>query len=306
MTDGVDILGDVLRRVALRATVYFKADFGTPWGMAIPDKDVAAFHIVVKGRCAARLDGQWVTLEQGSMVLVPHGAAHALAHAPEVHLQPANELLSGESGEHFGGAGETCTLICGHFERRTGIEHPLFATLPPAIILAGPRESVDADWMATASELAVRECERAAAGGSAIVDRLAEALLIQVLRAWSVDTNAPDGFLRALADHGLTRALSAIHQSPEEAWSVESLARVASMSRATFAGRFRDVVGLTPVAYLTDWRMRIAHELLCERPNLSTSDIAEQVGYASEVSFSKAFKRLWNESPAQVRRSAVG
>jgi len=121
-----------------------------------------------------------------------------------------------------------------------------------------------------------------------------------VLRSW-VDSGAGDaGFLAAVADEHLRRALTLIHESPERPWSVEDLARASGMSRSTFSERFRERVGETPMRYLTRWRMRLAQSLLAT--NASLGEIAEQVGYDSEWAFAKAFKRVFGEGPGATRR----
>lgn len=302
-----DVLSDVLRRTALRGTVYFKAEFGSPWAMQIGDKDVAAFHIVVRGRCWVR-GGDEAPLElgPGDIVVFPHGHAHALLHELDAEPVPAEELLAdgaeSDTGVSFGGAGERTTLMCGHFERDGRVEHPLFATLPARVHVPATDE-LDTKWMTTAAELAVLESDAGRPGSSAVVDRLAEALLIQVLRAWSSLSRHPDSFLSALNDEALSRSIALVHRHPERPWSVEDLARAAGLGRSAFAARFRERVGVTPMGYVTDWRMRLAQQLLLET-GCSMAEIGERVGYDSEWAFAKAYKRVWGESPGAARRAA--
>ncbi|GAB4373088.1 MAG: AraC family transcriptional regulator [Acidobacteriota bacterium] len=300
-----DLLSDVLRRTALRGTVYFKADFAAPWAMAIGRRQVAAFHVLVRGRCFVRDDDGLVELQPGDIVVYPHGDPHALLSEPDAHPVPAEDLLATnpESGMALGGRGDISTLICGHFERDTRLEHPLFATLPGRIHLPA-RGDGDASWLATATELAVLESGSRRAGSAAVTDRLAEVLLIQVLRLWAERLERPAGFLSALSDAGLSRALALLHQHPENTWTVEQLARAARMSRSHFAARFRESVGVTPIAYLAEWRMLLARRLLEEGTD-SVARVAEQVGYSSEWAFSKAFKRAWGENPGAVRRRSA-
>lgn len=302
-----DVLSEVLRRTALRGTVYFKADFGSPWAMEIGDKDVAAFHIVVRGRCWVRGgDDAPLELGPGDIVVFPHGHAHALLHELGAEPVPAEVLLADgatdDGGVSFGGAGERTTLMCGHFERDSRVEHPLFATLPPRVHVpaSGAR---DTHFLTTAAELAVLESSGGRPGSSAVVDRLAEVLLIQVLRAWSSLSRHPDSFLATLNDEALSRSIALVHQHPSRPWSVEDLAHAAGLGRSAFAARFRERVGMTPMAYVTDWRMRIAQQLLTET-GASMVEVSERIGYDSEWAFAKAYKRVWGESPGAARRAA--
>jgi transcriptional regulator GlxA family with amidase domain len=135
-----------------------------------------------------------------------------------------------------------------------------------------------------------------------IVDRLAEILLVQILRAHASSATDEAGFLAALADEALGRALTKIHQHPEQPHSVDALARAAGMSRTSFIAAFREKVQQSPMRYVTNWRMRHARDLL--ETGRSIAEIAAEVGYESEFAFAKAFKRVYGVPPGAMRRRA--
>ncbi|MCH9682736.1 MAG: AraC family transcriptional regulator [Deltaproteobacteria bacterium] len=308
----MDVLTDVCRALRLRGTAYFQAKFRAPWGMTISAHEVANFHVVVQGECVVRTESHTepLTLRTGDIVVFPHGAEHALADATTSTAPPADQLLSTRRALHSGDLefgsldGAPTEIICGHFEIERRVAHPLLDALPQTLLLRAG-EGTDAQWVATATRLAVLESGSDRPGASAVVDRIAEALMIQVVRAHA-DAHAEDGgFLAALGDRTLATALGLIHADPAHAWSVEELARRAATSRSSFATRFKQVLGQSPMQYVTDWRMHGARELLGTR-DLSIAQVAQRVGYQSEFAFAKAFKRVFGEPPGMYRRRASG
>jgi AraC-like DNA-binding protein len=304
---GSDVLAETLEALRLRGTAYFKAEFRAPWGMAIPARDVAAFHVVAHGTCWLRVPRETPReLGQGDVVLFPEGRAHELAHAADAEACPAEELI-GQPGEKtpplaYGGTGSATTLVCGHFSYdRRGL-HPFFSALPELIHVSG-QEGPRASWVATASEMAAAESGSGQRGASAVVDRLAEALLIQTLRQFLASSARTRGFLAAVEDPTVGRALACVHGHPERRWTVGDLAREVGISRSGLAHRFTELVGESPIRYLARWRMLAARRMLAAGA-LSTAEVSGRVGYDSEFAFAKAFKRFFGEGPGAVRRSA--
>lgn len=298
---GSDVLSETLEALRLQGTAYFKAEFRAPWGMAIPAKDVAAFHVVVEGGCWLRACGGTRRLGHGDVVLFPEGSAHELVHAPEAPASPAGELLGSDQAEGYGGSGSATTLVCGHFSYDRQALHPFFAALPELVHVPGT-EAPHASWVATASQMAAAESASGERGAAVVVDRLAEALLLQTLRQFLATSPSPRGFLAAADDPAIGRALANIHAHPGQRWTVRDLAREAGVSRSGFAQRFRELVGESPMRYLARWRMLAARRLLASG-TLSTAEVAERVGYESEFAFAKAFKRFFGEGPGSARRS---
>jgi transcriptional regulator GlxA family with amidase domain len=151
----------------------------------------------------------------------------------------------------------------------------------------------------------VREVQDGRPGHEAVVGRLSEVLFVQAVRFWAAHAEPDEGLLAALADPRLAGALAAIHAEPAAPWTLASLSREAAMGRTAFAERFRTVVGDTPLRYLTQWRMQHAKRLLAES-DLALDRIAEQVGYDSAASFSRAFHKINGSPPGAYRRTARG
>lgn len=303
----MDLLNDVLRTLRLRGTVYFLADFRSPWGMDIKGGAFANFHLVVRGGCWLRTPASDAPrrLNEGDFIFFPHGSRHALTYAPDSEAPPSAELLAtGRGGEKgrvvYGGDGPATTLICGHFEYDRTSLHPLFASLPPLIHIVSDQQD-DGGWMAAAAGLAVAESASGRKGSGAVVDRLAEVLLIHALRTYAERLGATEGFLAAVSHPGLSSALRLIHSRPAHSWGLEELARETGMSRSVFAEKFKGTMGLAPMQYLTHWRMQKARELLVTE-ELVVAEVGEMVGYKSEWAFAKAFKRFFGMGPGALRR----
>ena len=305
----MDILADVLRAQRLRGTVYFRADFREPWGLDIQGGEFANFHIVAHGRCWLRTGKEPVRrLESGDVVLFPHGDPHALLHAPDAIAFPAAQVTNVDPQENsrvFGGTGPvTTTLICGHFEYDRGMPHPLIESLPAMVHVEATKHG-SPNWLTTAGQLAATESVSRRPGVTALVDRLAEALLVQTLLGYVERMSQPEevGFLAAIQDRSIGRVLGLIHQTPARDWTLEELARAGAVSRTVLTQRFRALVGASPMVYLARWRMLKARELLRDTP-LPIAHVAEAVGYGSEFSFSKAFKRFYGIPPGQAKGTA--
>jgi transcriptional regulator GlxA family with amidase domain len=179
----------------------------------------------------------------------------------------------------------------------------LVEALPP-VIHFNAMATAHAEWMQSTLQLMAVEARQLTAGGETIVTRLADILVVQALRTW-LDHHAEtqSGWLAALRDPQLGRALAAIHHDPTSNWTVASLAAASAMSLSAFAARFGAMVGCAPMAYLTRVRMRLARDLLGDR-RLDVGTVAERVGYRSEAAFSRAFKRTLGISPGSARREA--
>jgi AraC-like DNA-binding protein len=191
-------------------------------------------------------------------------------------------------------------LLCGgfHFEDRQA--NPLLAVLPEVIHLRGRQRRVHA-WVRFVLDLLKRESEGGLPGAEAIIARLADILFIEALRAYfaAPDSEAPS-LSMALRDSGIASVLALLHRHPESDWSLGTLARRAGMSRTAFATRFAQLVGQSPMRYLTRCRMNKATKLLGGR-GATIKQVAERVGYDSELGFSRAFKRIMGISPADYR-----
>jgi AraC-like DNA-binding protein len=307
--DEDDVLADVLRSLRLRSRLFCRSELSAPWAMTLQAGDYAHFHVVERGGAWLRLEGETVAtpLASGDLVVIPHGRGHTLSASPTALPVPLEELARERAAGHFvvrdGGGGAETEMICGSFEFDLTRDNPVLAVLPP--VLHVRRGGGSAEWVGPILGLLSAEARSAREGSATIVARLTDVIFVQAVRAW-LDEQPPGsgGWLGALRDPHVGRALALMHREPARDWSVSSLAGEVGMSRSPFARRFRDRVGEPPLAYLTRWRMRLAADLIRgERLRLET--VAGRVGYDSEPAFSRAFKRRFGLSPSAYRASAA-
>ena len=309
----LDTLSDILVRLAVEGTLYFRTSFTHPWGVAVPDyKNVARFHFAHRGGCMVRVSttGETVELAQGDLVIIPHGAAHDIfgGFQGDEAVLPLDRVLeiSGYDGSgvlvHGGDEDERETqLICGHFSFAPKARHLIFDRLPAIIHIRNYGETAGR-WMEFSLRMIGEEAGQSRFGGDLIALKMSEVIFVQALRTFIEQDGAQHIGLAAFADPQLARALTAFHAEIERDWSVESLAREAGLSRTGFATQFSAKMGLTPMQYLTGWRIQIAcQELLTERG--SVAEVAARVGYASESAFSRVFKKEIGMTPAAYRAS---
>ncbi|MGF1552319.1 MAG: AraC family transcriptional regulator [Paracoccaceae bacterium] len=307
----LDLLSDILTRLSLEGTLYFRTSFTEPWGVRVPAfRNVTRFHYAHRGEALVRVgDGRApLPLAQGDLVMVPHGAAHVLScrHTGPDEVLPLDDVLArsgfpGHGALVWGGdeSPKDTQLICGHFALAEGSRHVLLDRLPPLIHLRGYGDDLG-PWLDATLRVIGAEAGGARLGGDLIALKVSEAIFAQAIRAHIEQSAAGETGVAGFADPHIARALTAFHRRPASEWTVERLAREAGLSRTGFAERFSARIGLTPMAYVTSWRMQIAREALAGR-GLSVAEAAEIAGYASESSFSRVFKKEIGLPPAAFR-----
>ena len=310
----MDVLSDVLGALRLKGSLYFSTEFRPPWGLRVPSfRRVARFHLVVRGGCWVRIvpTDDLIWLESGDLVLIPHGAEHVLADTPDTPCRTVDEVVqragfTGEGALVYGGEDEggPTRLVCGHFEFDDALTHPWIAQLPASIVIRWDDYTRDSP-LEDSFRFIVREVNEGRPGNAAVVSRLSEVLFVQAVRYWAEQEQHDPGVFTALADPRVGGALRAIHSEPAHRWTVESLARKAAMSRSQFSDRFSRMVGVSPLQYVTDWRMQMAKRLLSES-RLSLDSVARRVGYESGSSFSRVFKKVVGKRPGAYRLEARG
>lgn len=308
----LDLLSDILTNLSMRGTIYFRTSFTKPWGVAVPSyENVARFHFAHRGNCLVRVDGveQPIDMAQGDLVIIPHGASHALycGHDPEKTIMPLDRVLeaSGFDGSGvlvYGGeeSQNETQLICGHFSFDPQARHILMERLPPYIHLKNYGESAGR-WMEVTLRMIGEETGGLKMGGDLIALKMSEAILAQAIRSYIEGSDALEQGLGAFSDKNLSRALDAFHKAPAENWTVQRLGQIAGMSRTSFAVQFQKTMDMTPMEYVTKWRMEIAKKCLLS-PGSSLMDAAESAGYASDSAFARTFKKETGVSPAEFRR----
>ncbi len=301
----MDILSDILKKVKLSSAVYFNTAFNAPWGMDIPNGPFAQFHMVTKGECILKTRNSLFQLFAGDLVVFPIGTSHWLADSELSERKNGQEVVQSiwNGSPIFEGNSTSTTLVCGHFEFDRNIDHPFTKALPE-IIHINNCELQELSWLQNISDLIIQETNAKRSGGTIIITKLGEILFIHTLRAFMQRKSADKGFLAALQDKRISKALKAIHHSPKEDWQLSSLAQISGMSRTGFSNQFKALVGETPMIYITKWRILQAKELLVESKK-TVGEIAEQVGYQSEAAFNRVFKKYVFQTPLKYRKSIL-
>lgn len=291
-----DALTAILQRLRLRAGVFVHADFCGTWAVDTSGHRKVPFHLIGRGSGWLHTNDteEPRLLSAGDLVVFPHDARHVIsssASPPDVSL--INRPIDPEA------EGPTTSMLCGFFEFQSKAAWPLLDGLPNAIVL-DLQEAGRVMGTPSLIQLLISELKNASPGADAAVNQLAYVLFIYVLRA-EMQRGLGHGLLCALSDPKIGHALNLIHADPEAEWTLEMLARNIGMSRSAFAERFKQLVGTTPMRYVTEWRMQEAVDLL-QTTGLSIAAIAERCGYASEVAFRKAFRSVVGVPPGKFRR----
>jgi len=267
---------------------------------------LAHFGMVSRGNCWLSVNGipDPIPLTGGDCFLLAPGSGYTLRDS--LRTRPRSYCEAARPGSsnviQYGGGGAPTTIISGFFSFDGPSVKPMSQLLPALNLIKS--EQARSLALHTTIQLLASEMTEQAPGSVVVANRLAEVLFIQTLRAHiaSGKESCKRGWLRAIFDPQIGAALNAVHDNVDRPWTVESLAAAAGMSRSAFALRFKELLGQTPLEYVTDWRMQKAIQLLPQRDK-KLIDIAQRVGYESDAAFSKAFKRIVGLTPGEYRRA---
>jgi AraC-like DNA-binding protein len=314
----MDALSELLRVVRFSGGIFHEANFRQPWclrsqiapgdcgpGVKV-DGGLVSFHYILDGRVQVRLGNEKPhTAGPGEIILVSHNDPHFLGSdvtlpamdvRPLIHRAASHELARIDYGS---GRKVMARFVCGYLST-TMRDNPLLAALP-SLLVADLRKRPCAEWAETSFRYAAREHASQRPGSQEILSRLSEMLFVEAVRGYIEKLpGSATGWLAALRDPSLARALGAFHLHPARPWTAEELAREACLSRSAFAERFTESVGLPPMSYLARWRMSLAGQRLRESPD-TIAQIAASVGYESESTFSRAFTREMGIAPGAWR-----
>jgi AraC-like DNA-binding protein len=315
----MDVLSEVLKAVKLDGALFYNAEFSAPWCFRQPashimapylssnSKHVIIFHLLTEGRGYTQFDGEGrsIPLNAGDIVIFPHGDPHIMGNGlpvkPLDSAQALERVLSGGlTVSRHGGGGEITKLICGYMACEPQLSRVFLGGLPP-ILKINIRNDASGQWLEHSIRYSVGQADAARPGGEAVLAKLSEALFIETLRRYiALLPQEQTGWLAGVRDQEVGKALAILHRKPAHPWTVASLANEVGISRSVLAERFRRYLSETPIAYLTRWRLQLGAQLLTSTSN-SVAQIAAEVGYESEPSFNRAFKREFTLPPARFR-----
>ena len=282
----MEVLSDILRSMRVRGSVYFCDGLKAPWSRDVREKKSASFHHLRRGECWVSSSVGSERLGPGDLLFVEPGFDHVLSsHAPD-DTEPT--------------PGAMTLLLCGYcgYERHT--TNPLIKSFP-AMTIVREEELLQHPWLKSTLDQLSTEYMSQKPGAEIVVDKLSEVLLVELIRI-NFGRSEQSPLMRALSDQHIAQALKRLHLNPQMPWTLDNLASNVAMSRAAFSKRFKELVGQTMFEYLTGLRMQRAQELLGES-ELPLYEIASRAGYESDLSFTKAFKRLLGVTPTQYRKA---
>ncbi|HWC16525.1 MAG TPA: AraC family transcriptional regulator [Terriglobales bacterium] len=319
----MDPITDIFRTLHVAAVVHSRLEATAPWGLMreahveekvtpsgkrISPTELAHFGMVSRGNCWLSVEGiaDPIPLTGGDCFLMAPRTSFILRDQPKTRPRSFCEVApKGNSNiAHYGGGGAPTTIVSGFLSFDSASLKPITQLLPSLILVKADQAQSLA--LHNTVQMLASETEVQSPGSEVVATRLAEVLFIQTLRSYiaSDAESAKLGWLRAIFDPQIGAALRAVHADVNVPWTVESLAAAAGMSRSAFAARFKELVGQTPLDYVTEWRMQKA-VLLLKEEGKKLVEVAQSVGYESDAAFSKAFKRVVGVSPGEYRQSPV-
>jgi AraC-like DNA-binding protein len=318
----MDVLSEVLKAVKLDGALFFNAEFSAPWCFCSPasqkvapylsqhSKHVIIYHLLTEGLGYAQVEGddRPLPLAAGDIVIFPHGDPHTMRNGPPVKpVDNAQELqrvlAQGLKLSRMGGGGEITKFICGYMTCDPQLSRIFLGGLPP-VLKVSIRNDASGQWLENSIRYSVDKADTSRPGGEAVLAKLSEVLFVETLRRYiSQLPREQTGWLAGIRDPEVGNALALLHRKPAQPWTIAALASEVGISRSVLAERFRRYLSKTPMAYLTLWRLQLGAQML-KSTSSSVAQIAAEVGYESEPSFNRAFKREFGLPPARFRRQS--
>lgn len=298
----MDPLSDIIGLLRPHDCVAAGFDAGGDWSIRFERHAGLKCNAVLKGRCWLAVDGEEpAQLEAGDCAILPHGRPFLLSARPARVGEDAQSIYAPvrHGGTAVHGGGGAFFMAGSRFLLSGSVADILLSPLPPLMVVRPGPEQAALRW--SLGRIA-QELREARPGGALSIAHLSHFVLVQVMRCHlAASPRQAPGWWAAIADPPISRAVAAIHEEPARPWTVGELASLTGLSRTSFAVRFRRITGLTPIGYLTQWRMLVAAERL-RRTQGPIARIAAEVGYASESAFGVAFKRATGRPPRRYRR----
>jgi AraC-like DNA-binding protein len=299
----MDILAQVLDRVRLGGSLLFHYELGHPWSLALPAFPYAVFHYLSRGSATLALEqGRKLRMTEGDFVVITRGEPHVIYSDRRTKPFPILDLDRAPAHlgavRHGGSAEPFSRMICGHFTLSRRSRGSVLELLPPVLLL---KPTADGDWLEAILQRMVSESALERPGQRVALSRMTEVLFVEVLRSWIKSLGPGEGgWLGAMADPHIGRALQLIHERPDRPWTLRDLGHRVGLGRSAFSARFTKLVGQSMHRYLIERRMAEAAFLL-ESSDDGIARIATRVGYETAAAFSKLFHRHNGLSPGRYR-----
>ncbi|MBY8972765.1 AraC family transcriptional regulator [Pseudomonas sp. P867] len=302
----MDLLSEALSLLNTRSSLFAGLKAGGDWAIDFPPPEGVKFNAILEGSCWLMVEGveQAIRLTAGDCFLLPRKRAFSLRsdlslpaiHSDEIYRHAVNGVaICGTAEEFF--------LIGGRFDFGEQARLLLDGLPAVAVIKSGSDQASVLDW---ALRRMAHELTNPSLGSSIVVQHLGHIMLVQVLRMYSIqEGNSAPSWLVAISDPRIGATIQAIHADPARSWTVENLAKIAGVSRSTFALRFKQKSGVPPLEYVLRWRMQLAARFLNTNNHVTVSSTAQKLGYDSDSAFSHAFKRVMGCSPREYRERAA-
>lgn len=294
----MDLLHEYLVRARATGAVFGRSVAMPPWGLTLPGAIQLSLHTVLRGHLWLWLDDpvKAVRLLPGDLALVVGGPDHHLAHEPDPNLCMPHERFWARRADEADNP-DAAIFLCGAYRLAGDVGRGLIQALPPMLVIRPAPHDPAHDVVSLIS----RELSRSTPGQQTVLDRLLDVLLVMVMRASFDQSSTAPRWYHAASDARLGRALQAMHDKPDRAWTVPELARLSAMSRPSFARNFERALGQSPMQYLTEWRLTLARDYLLSG-ELTLEQIADRVGYSSPNAFAATFRRHVGLAPGQWRQ----
>jgi AraC-like DNA-binding protein len=315
----MEVLSEVLKAVKLNGALFYNAEFSAPWcahsvdghtvnsHLSPSSQHVIIFHLLTEGRGYANLEGddRRLSLNAGDILIVPSGDPHILGNGPPIKPVDRSHVLDqvlsqGLKVSRMGGSGELTKFICGYLSCDPQLSQIFLGGLPP-ILKVSIRDDPSGQWLEHSIRHSVDNVDASRPGCEAVLAKLSEVLFVETLRRYIANLPPEQtGWLAGVRDPEVGKALALLHRQPAHPWTIASLAKEVGSSRTVLAQRFRRYLSETPIAYLTRWRLQLDAQMLTSS-STGVAQIGAEVGYESEASFNRAFKREFGLPPAQFR-----